>query len=159
MSSDTVIRRTTLVVRDIERSVAFYRDALGLTVYYDNELELSGVDMPIASPGARCRLVIMQADDPWIGMLGLMQVLDPPEPDPGPYRQRLGIGDVAFVMASEDARAVFERVRASGVQLIAEPKEDSVPKPGGGEFRMISSSFFDPDGYFIEVNQRLADQD
>ena len=25
---DTIIRRTTLVVRDIERSVAFYRDAL-----------------------------------------------------------------------------------------------------------------------------------
>lgn len=154
---DTIIRRTTLVVRDIERSVAFYRDALGLKVYYDNELELSGVVMPIASPGARCRLVIMQAEDPSIGMMGLMQVTDPQEPDPGPYRQRLSVGDVAFVMASQDARAVFERVRASGVQLLAEPKEDSVPKTGGGEIRMITSSFFDPDGFFIEVNQRLAD--
>ena len=47
-------------------------------------------------------------------------------------------------------------MRASGVQLIAEPEESSVPKPGGGEIRMITSSFFDPDGYFIEVNQRLS---
>lgn len=155
--ADTIVRRTTLVVRDIGRSVAFYRDALGLSVYYDSELELSGRVMPIASKGAKCHLVIMQADDPWIGMLGLMQVTDPPEPDPGPYRQRLSIGDIAFVMASDDARAVFERVRASGVQLIAEPEESSVPKPGGGEIHMITSSFFDPDGYFIEVNQRLSD--
>lgn len=154
--ADTIVRRTTLVVRDIGRSVAFYRDALGLSVYYDSELELSGRVMPIASAGAKCHLVIMQADDPWIGMLGLMQVTDPPEPDPGPYRQRLSIGDIAFVMASDDARAVFERVRASGVQLIAEPEESSVPKPGGGEIHMITSSFFDPDGYFIEVNQRLS---
>jgi len=154
--ADTIVRRTTLVVRDIGRSVAFYRDALGLSVYYDSELELSGRVMPIASAGAKCHLVIMQADDPWIGMLGLMQVTDPPEPDPGPYRQRLSIGDVAFVMASDDAHAVFERVRASGVQLIAEPEESSVPKPGGGEIHMITSSFFDPDGYFIEVNQRLS---
>lgn len=153
----TIVRRTTLVVRDIERSVSFYRDALGLKVYYDSELELSGVVMPIAQPGAKCRLVIMQAEDPWIGMLGLMQVTDPPEPDPGPYRQRLSIGDVAFVMASDDARATFEKVRGSGVQLIAEPQESTVPKPGGGEIRMITSSFFDPDGYFIEVNQRLSD--
>ena len=151
----TIVRRTTLVVRDIQRSVEFYRDALGLKVYYDSELELSGVVMPIASAGAKCHLVIMQAEDPWIGMLGLMQVTDPLEPDPGPYRQRLSIGDVAFVMASEDARATFERVRASGVQLIQEPTESAVPKPGGGEIRMITSSFFDPDGFFLEVNQRL----
>ena len=97
----------------------------------------------------------MQAEDPWIGMLGLMQVTDPEEPDPGPYGQRLSIGDVAFVMQSKDARATFERVRASGVQLIQEPVETSVPRPGGGEIRMITSSFFDPDGFFIEVNQRL----
>lgn len=155
--ADTIVRRTTLVVRDIQKSVAFYRDALGLSVYYDSELELSGRVMPIASSGAKCHLVIMQADDPWIGMIGLMQVTDPPEPDPGPFRQRLSIGDVAFVMASDDARAVFERVRASGVQLIAEPEQSAVPKPGGGEIRMITSSFFDPDGYFIEVNQRLSD--
>ena len=29
-------RRTTLVVRDIDASLAFYRDALGLAVTYDN---------------------------------------------------------------------------------------------------------------------------
>jgi catechol 2,3-dioxygenase-like lactoylglutathione lyase family enzyme len=156
MSSPTIVRRTTLVVRDIHKSVAFYRDALDLSVYYDSELELSGVTMPIASAGAKCHLVILQAEDPWIGMLGLMQVTDPEEPDPGPYRQRLSIGDVAFVMQSADARAVFEKVRASGVQLIQEPIESAVPKPGGGEIRMITSSFFDPDGFFIEVNQRLS---
>lgn len=153
----TVVRRTTLVVRDLDRSVAFYRDALGLSVYYAAELELSGRVMPIARPGARCRLVLMQAEDPWIGMIGLMQVTDPPEPDPGPYRRRLTIGDVALVLHSHDLRRDFERVRASGVEIIAEPEASAVPRPGGGEIRMLTSSFFDPDGYFLELNQRLGD--
>ena len=29
------VRRTTLIVRDVDRSLAFYRDALGLKLVYD----------------------------------------------------------------------------------------------------------------------------
>ena len=37
------IRRTTLVVRDIDKSLPLYRDALGLKVIYDEQLG-AGVD-------------------------------------------------------------------------------------------------------------------
>jgi len=32
------VRRTTLVVRSVDRALAFYRDALGLEVVYDQEI-------------------------------------------------------------------------------------------------------------------------
>jgi len=39
---NNVLKRTTLIVRDAERSLAFYRDVLGMTVWYDDEIVLSG---------------------------------------------------------------------------------------------------------------------
>ena len=35
---DLDLRRTTLVVRDIEQSLKFYRDALGMEVIYDRDI-------------------------------------------------------------------------------------------------------------------------
>ena len=40
-----LVKRTTLIVRDAERSLRFYRDVLGLTVWYDDQIELSGVGL------------------------------------------------------------------------------------------------------------------
>ena len=45
------LRRTTLVVRDIDRSLPLYRDALGLTVIYDQVI------------GGTTRLVLLRAND------------------------------------------------------------------------------------------------
>ena len=38
----TLVKRTTLIVRSLERSVAFYGGVLGLSKYYDDEIVLSG---------------------------------------------------------------------------------------------------------------------
>ena len=38
----TLVKRTTLIVRSLERSMAFYGDVLGLSRYYDDEIVLSG---------------------------------------------------------------------------------------------------------------------
>ena len=40
-----LVKRTTLIVRDLARSVAFYRDVIGLSVWYDDTIELSGVGL------------------------------------------------------------------------------------------------------------------
>ena len=46
-----VLKRTTLIVRDAERSLAFYRDVLGMTVWYDDEIVLSGRGLAAGGPG------------------------------------------------------------------------------------------------------------
>ena len=111
---NNVLKRTTLIVRDAERSLAFYRDVLGMTVWYDDEIVLSGHGLAAGGPGDRTRLVILQAEDPVIGMLGLLQFTAPPLDAPAGERQRLAIGDVVFVMQTDDVDAVHRRL-ADGV--------------------------------------------
>lgn len=153
---NNVLKRTTLIVRDAARSLAFYRDVLGMTVWYDDEIVLSGHGLAAGAPGDHTRLVIMQAQDPVIGMLGLLQFTAPPLAAPARDRQRLAIGDVVFVMQTDDVDAVHHRLADWGARVHAAPHAFEVRGADGRLVRMTSLSFWDPDGYFFEVNQRLA---
>jgi catechol 2,3-dioxygenase-like lactoylglutathione lyase family enzyme len=51
----SLVKRTTLIVRSLERSTAFYRDVLGLSVWYDDEVVLSGVGLAAGSSAAIAR--------------------------------------------------------------------------------------------------------
>lgn len=149
----TIVKRTTLIVRELERSLAFYRDVLGFTVWYDGEIVLSGVGLAAGGAGDRTRLVIVRAEDPVVGMIGLLQFTDPELPPP-PRRLRLGIGDVVFVMQTDDVHGVHERARAAGVRVHAAPHAFEVAGAQGERLQMTSLSIWDPDDYFVEINQR-----
>jgi hypothetical protein len=89
-------------------------------------------------------------------MLGILQYLDPPLPDPGPRPSpnRVRTGEVVFVMHNEDVKAAYKRLKAlPGVEIVSEPHISEYPKDDGGVFRILGMSFFDPNGYFIELNQ------
>ncbi|HSJ78261.1 MAG TPA: VOC family protein, partial [Erythrobacter sp.] len=62
----TDVRRATIIVRDMEKSLALYRDVIGLQVNYDTTVETSGVALPAGEPGATARLVLLNANDPWV---------------------------------------------------------------------------------------------
>ena len=152
----TDFRRITLLVNDIEKPLKIYRDILGMEIYYDDEMTLTGVTIPAGEPNTKARLVILKCNDPYIGMLGILQYLDPPLPEQGEYRKRLGIGDIVFVMNHDDVQSVYAQLKElEGVHLQSEPSVSEYPKPDGGVFRLLGISFFDPNGYFIEVNQWL----
>jgi catechol 2,3-dioxygenase-like lactoylglutathione lyase family enzyme len=152
-----VVKRTTLIVRDAGRSLAFYRDVLGMTVWYDDTIVLGGVTLPVGARGDRTRLVIMRAQDPVIGMIGLLEFTEPRLPAPPEDRRGLGIGDVVFVMQTDDVAALHERLRDAGARVHAAPHPFEVRGADGSLLRMSTVSFWDPDGYFFEANQRFAD--
>ena len=52
---NTIIKRTTLLVRSCERSSTFYRDVFGMTVYYDDVIELGGVGLAAGNKSRACR--------------------------------------------------------------------------------------------------------
>ena len=151
---ENILKRTTLIVRDADASLRFYRDVLGLTVWYDGEIVLSGRGLAAGAAGDRTRLVIMQARDPVVGMVGLLQWVEPPLPAPPGERERLGIGDVVFVMQTDDVREVYRRLQAAGARIFAEPHRFEVRGADEGMLEMTSISFWDPDGDFIEMNER-----
>jgi len=149
-----IVKRTTLIVRSIERSLEFYRDVLGLSVWYDDEIVLSGKGLAAGAAGDRTRLIILKAQDAVVGMIGLLQFTDPPLPPPEKERTRLGIGDIVFVLQSDDVADVHRRMLAFGARIHAEPHEFRVRGADGAELSMISLSCWDPDGYFLEINER-----
>ncbi len=153
----TDVRRTTLIVRDIENSLRLYRDVVGLTVNYDTVVQTSGVALPAGEPGASVRLVLLNGNDPWVGWIGLMQWTSPPLPDPGPYPRRMGPGGHVIVMNTDD---VDGRCAAAalipGVTMTAPPRLQEYPgRNGGPVIRVRGCNFFDPDGTLIEMNQIL----
>jgi catechol 2,3-dioxygenase-like lactoylglutathione lyase family enzyme len=121
---------TILAVSDFERSVAFYRDAIGFEVetLYENPpyatLTLAGARLSLAEQGH-------PADDrPGVS-------LEAP-------RDR-GRQNVLLVVEVEDARAEHERLSRLGVEFLADPYE---PPWGGCRFFCV-----DPDGYLVEIEQ------
>ena len=150
-----LIRRTSAIVRDMDRCLSFYRDALGMTVYQDSVMTTEGMELPTGHEGARVRLVVFKGEDPYIGMLGALQFLQPTLPDPGESTWNMGIGKVVFVAHTSDAQDVYQQVDELGVRVTGEPFTRSVPKSGGaGETPMTSMGFYDFDGQLFEVNQR-----
>lgn len=152
----TDVRRTTLIVRDMEASLRLYRDAVGLKVNYDTVVETSGVALPAGPPGAKARLVLLNANDGWVGWIGLMQWIEPKLPA-APYPTRMGPGGVVIVMNTDD---VVGRCQAAktvpGVAFTSEPRLQVYPgRNGGPDIRVMGCNFFDPDGILIEMNQIL----
>ena len=83
----TDFRRVTMMVSHMESALTIYRDILGMEAYYDQEVEVAVPGAPSGAARTPARLVILKCNDPYIGMLGLMKLLDgseparPPRPD------------------------------------------------------------------------------
>lgn len=152
------VRRTTLVVRDVDRSLAFYRDALGLQLVYDQVITRPPrPDDPAGQP-RKMRLALLRANDDFVGVIGLLEYTSPRLEEPPIEARRPGIGDVILVINAADLDQRFERVRATpGVRVSSEPQLTEYPSPDGtGSIAVRVSVVWDPDGYFVELNQLLG---
>ncbi len=151
-----IIKRTTHIVRDIETSARWYAEVMGMTRYYDNEIVLSGTGMAAGKAGDRTQLIIMQADDPVIGMIGLLQWVEPELPAPAEIPTSVSYGNPTFVVASDDVGEAHRRAAELGTHIHSQPHEWSVEGADGELKCFLGVSLFDPDGYFYELNQLLA---
>jgi lactoylglutathione lyase len=119
-----------LAVSDFERSLAFYRDTLGL------EVEALYDEPPYATlvcAGAR---------------LSLAEQGHPAEDRPGVTMTApadASRANVVIVLEVEDAWAVYRELGDKGTPFLAEPYE---PPWGGCRFFCA-----DPDGYLVEIEQ------
>jgi catechol 2,3-dioxygenase-like lactoylglutathione lyase family enzyme len=151
----TDIRRTTIIVRDMETSLKLYRDVMGLKVNYDTVVTMSGVALPAGPPGAKARLVLLNGNDPYIGWIGLLMWVKPKLADPGAYAKRLGPGGIVIVTNTDDVPGkCAAAAKIPGVTMTSAPREQVYPgRSGGAPIRVIGCNFFDPDGILIEMNQ------
>ncbi|MEX1249831.1 MAG: VOC family protein [Hyphomonas sp.] len=156
---DINLRRTTLVVRDVEASLKLYRDALGFDVVYDEELTSPGLTTRHEADGRnRSRLVLTQTNSGELGMIGLWQFLDQTDkdlaaPDPADFTP----GEIVLLFHTENLETRFAAAsRVPGVTVLGAPSERRYPSPAGDIVVMVSM-LVDPDGHTIELNQKIFD--
>jgi catechol 2,3-dioxygenase-like lactoylglutathione lyase family enzyme len=151
------LRRTTLVVRDIDRSLPLYRDALGFKVIYDEKIG-PGPDKDGRPQPPSVRLVLLRANDDFIGVLGLMQRLNVATPPPPPVFQKAQVGGLILVINVADLETRLAKVRTTPyVKIADEPERIEYPAPGGrGTIPVLFSAVWDADGNFIELNKILG---
>ena len=128
------VQYTYLEVDDHEAAQAFYRDVLGLEVRNDVKMDFGRW------------LTVGPKDQPELG-IGLTSVGGgrPPE-DAQALRALLAKGSLAgLVFAADDVDAVFERIQASGAEVMQEPMD----QPYG----VRDCAFRDPAGNMVRFSQ------
>jgi catechol 2,3-dioxygenase-like lactoylglutathione lyase family enzyme len=134
---DITIHSSFLPHNDPDASIAFYRDTLGFEVRLD-----------VGYGGMRW-ITVGPTDQP-----GTAIVLEPPGADPGvtdderrSIAEMMAKGSYArILLATADLDGTFERVQASGVEVVQEPIE----QPYG----IRDFAIRDPSGNLIRIQQR-----
>ena len=140
------VRHFGIVVRDMERSLPFYRDLLGLKIVSSMAESGAYLEQMLALPNARVHTVKMAAENG----SALVELLEF-ESHPDESRQArticsLGPTHVAFTVENLDA--VFGRLSQQGVRFNSPPQR----APDGGAMVAFCR---DPDGTPIELVEVL----
>ncbi len=144
----TSIDHINIVVRDMERAVAFYCEMLGLEQTFETVLEGDWIETVTGLPNLRARCVFLGVPGQSV-RLELLQYLspqaEPVEANSLPYVP--GIRHMAFEV--DDMDALCARLAAAGVRFVSPPV--TVPFPVGDKGTKRLCYFHDPDGVLLEV--------
>ena len=134
---------TSFTVSDIDKSVAFYRDALGMELLFQSEASGPSVETILGMPGARLKGAHLKAGN---HTLELLQYLSP---EGRPYDRRtcdIGSGHIAFLV--QDINEAYKTLSAQGVHFKSAPQGIEE----GGEPHWVCY-MTDPDGISLELYQ------
>ena len=159
-AQETAVRRTTLLVEDIDRSIDFYQ-RLGLRPWFERsslDTDEGGVigatQLPLTADPKIGRIVIMKGSDDRIGMIGLLGYERPPLANARGNLVGLGVGDVIIMVETDDINFVYNRLQETGARFYSPPERFEIANPDGSirdtGYRMF---VYDPDGHLIEVSE------
>ncbi len=109
----TAVRHVGIVVSDLERSLWFYRDLLGMEPWADFQDSSPYVQAVTGVPGADVRMIKLKAAD---GVsIELLQYRSHPQKVPQPVRAcDVGCNHVALQVDNIDA--LYEKLTANGIK-------------------------------------------
>jgi glyoxylase I family protein len=143
----TKFDHVAVTVSDMERSLKFYCELLGLERESEHDLEGETISKMAGKDTVRMRVVrLLCPDTPGI-QIDLQQYLEP--------KGKLSdskLGDIAnshFCVEVNDIQKAYEELKAKGVEFVSEPVGFALEHEG-----KISCVFFlDPDGYVLELTE------
>ena len=136
-------------VSDIERSIEFYRDVLGMSLYRRQQGTAEYLSRVTGFPGVRLEIALLKSADGG-ALLELLQYITHPAPPTDRETNRPGNGHVCFKVS--DIQAACEELRRRGVRLISDP----VKITAGVHEGAYAVYLRDPDGFTVELYQPPA---
>jgi catechol 2,3-dioxygenase-like lactoylglutathione lyase family enzyme len=138
------VNHTSFTVSDLDRSISFYRNLLGLEL-----ISLTGRDPAFSEkvtgiPGANLKIAYLQAPG---HRLELIQYLSPSGEKLDCRTNNIGSAHLAFNV--DNLPALYADLKAKGVQFKSEPLE----VPAGPNKGTMAVYFTDPDGITLEFLQ------
>jgi catechol 2,3-dioxygenase-like lactoylglutathione lyase family enzyme len=148
----SAVKRTTLIVRDLERSLRFYRDILGMKILYRGDVTNPGASELAGMPCDALRMVVLEADNEPTGKVGLMQIVGAGGALRAvPLGGGLHCSEAILVIATRHIDELAAAISAERLPIVSGPLELQVP--GRGTVREMFAR--DPDGVLVNLTQRL----
>ena len=142
----TGVSHTSFSVTDMDRSLAFYRDLLGMEVTMDRERTGEYIEQVVGFPGARLRIVGLKLPSGSDHILELIEYKSP-------RGQRVDTrtcnpGTAHFCFVTDDIHKTYEEMCRLGVRFKSAPVQiPSGPSAGG-----YDAYFLDPDDITLELS-------
>jgi len=143
-------------VRDMQKSLHFYRDLLGMKECLDTMESIGGLKTLFADPkrGKRRAVYLRFEEGPHTSFIVLSQ--NPGETTGAAIKlDQVGIHHFAFWV--DDLRERVEQLKAAGVPILVPPIESDTlayGEPAGK--KVLTALFQDPDGIIVQFDQRLS---
>ncbi len=143
-SGITGIGHVGISVADIGRSIAFYRDLLGMELVGQGPFEGERYEAILGLPGAHGEVATLRAGSI---ELELFQFVVPTPKAGDPNRPVSAQGITHFCIEVTDIRVIYERLAAAGVRFNCPPLE----------FAGIATATYgrDPDGNVFELMEKM----
>ena len=146
MGAITGHHHTGIQVTDLERSLGFYRDLLGLEVVHVWNRRAPYIEELLGYPGVDMHGVVMRMPDS-DSVLEILEYRNVERKAIDPGTANPGTAHVAFRV--DDCDALYEELTRKGVKPVAAPVTPTIgPNKGGRTVLML-----DPDGFRIELLQ------
>jgi len=150
------VSHVAIGVSDMDRSLRFYRDLLGLRLTLDTMERIGGAMGPLfarSQKGERRAAYLRFDEGPHASFLVLSQ--NPGGPSGEPLKiDQVGVHHFSFWV--DDLRERIEKLKAAGVKILLPPTESDTAaygEPPGG--KVLTTLFQDPDGTIVQFDQRI----
>lgn len=145
------IEHTGIVVKNLDKEVAFYRDVIGLRILREAEVSAPSGGDHTGLDGVRRKLVFL-GDDRGEPQVELIYYIQPASPGANPA-ERHQINSAHLCFTTENLLGSYQDLLDRGVRFLTPPKLIDRPEQGN---RVCLCYAQDPEGNWIEFKDDLV---